>query len=73
MYQIIAGQDIKEIEFNIIDRWGNIIFQSQDKNFQWDGTYNESKCNSGVYAYFVNVSYSNGKEETLSGNITIIR
>jgi gliding motility-associated-like protein len=73
VYQIIAGQDIVGIAFKIIDRWGNILFESEDKEFQWDGSYKGQKCNNGVYAYFVDVSYSNGKTEKLSGNITLIR
>ena len=73
VYQIIAGQDIAGIAFKIIDRWGNILFESEDKEFQWDGSYKGQKCNNGVYAYFVDVSYSNGKTEKLSGNITLIR
>ena len=73
VYQIIAGQDIAGIAFRIIDRWGNILFESEDKEFQWDGSYKGQKCNNGVYAYFVDVSYSNGKTEKLSGNITLIR
>jgi gliding motility-associated-like protein len=73
VYQIIAGQDIAGIAFKIIDRWGNIIFESEDKEFQWDGSYKGQKCNNGVYAYFADVSYSNGKTEKLSGNITLIR
>ena len=73
VYQIIAGQDITGIAFKIIDRWGNILFESEDKEFQWDGSYKGQKCNNGVYAYFVDVSYSNGKKEKLSGNITMIR
>ena len=73
VYQIIAGQDIAGIAFKIFDRWGNILFESEDKEFQWDGSYKGQKCNNGVYAYFVDVSYSNGKTEKLSGNITLIR
>jgi gliding motility-associated-like protein len=73
VYQIIAGQDIAKIDFKIIDRWGKIIFESEDKKFQWDGSYRGQICNNGVYAYFVDVSYSTGKSETLSGNITLIR
>ena len=73
VYQIIVGQDIAKIAFKIIDRWGNILFESEDKEFQWDGSYKGQKCNNGVYAYFVDVSYSNGKKEKLSGNITLIR
>jgi len=73
VYQIIVGQDIVGIAFKIIDRWGNIIFESEDKKFQWDGSYKGQISNNGVYAYYVDVYYSTGKKDTLTGNITLIR
>lgn len=72
-YSIIVGNNIKAINFTIYDRWGNQIFQSTDKNFVWDGAFKGKPCNSGVYAYIVNVEYTNGGTELKSGNITLIR
>jgi gliding motility-associated-like protein len=73
VYQIIAGKNIDQIDFKIFDRWGNLIFQSDKKDFKWDGTYKSKPCNSGVYAYVVQVYYTGGSTETLSGNITLLR
>ena len=73
VYQIIAGKDISSIKFKIFDRWGAAIFESEDKKFQWNGKYKGLDCNSGVYAYFVEILYLSGKKETLNGNITLIR
>ena len=73
VYQIIAGKNIARINFKIFDRWGNLIFQSDKKDFKWDGNYKSKPCNSGVYAYIVEVTYVDGKDETLSGNITLLR
>jgi len=73
VFQIIVGTDIKSINFRIFDRWGNLMFESKDKKFKWDGTFNGKKCNSGIYAYAVELIYLNNKQETVSGNITLIR
>ena len=73
VYQIIAGKNIARINFKIFDRWGNLIFQSDKKDFKWDGNYKSKPCNSGVYAYIVEVTFVDGKDETLSGNITLLR
>jgi len=73
VYQIIAGKNVARINFKIFDRWGNLIFQSDKKDFKWDGSYKSKPCNSGVYAYIVEVTYVDGKDETLSGNITLLR
>jgi gliding motility-associated-like protein len=73
VFQIIVGKDIKSINFRIFDRWGNLMFESKDKNFKWDGTFKGKVCNSGIYAYAVEVIYLNNKQETISGNITLIR
>jgi gliding motility-associated-like protein len=72
-YSIIVGYDVASFTFNIYDRWGNNMFQSSTPNFVWDGTNKGANCNSGVYAYSMDVLYLDGKKETLSGNITLIR
>ncbi len=72
-YSIIVGYDVATFTFNIYDRWGNNMFQSSTPNFVWDGTNKGANCNSGVYAYSIDVLYLDGKKETLSGNITLIR
>lgn len=72
-YSIIVGNDIASFTFNVYDRWGNSMYQSSNRNFVWDGTYKGSNCNAGVYAYIIDVLYIDGRKETLSGNITLIR
>ena len=72
-YSIIVGSDIKAINFTIYDRWGNKVFESSQKDFVWDGSFKGKACNSGVYAFMVNVEYWNGTVEVKSGNITLIK
>ena len=72
-YSIIAGKNVKSIQFTIFDRWGNTILQTTNKQFSWDGTYKTKDCNAGIYAYQAQVEYVNGTSETRTGNITLIR
>lgn len=70
---IIVGKDILTFTLFIYDRWGNLILSTSDENFAWDGSYKGEPCNSGVYAYILEVKYITGVMEVKSGNITLIR
>ena len=61
-------------EIIIVNKWGEIIFQSNDYNEGWDGTYKNIPQEMGVYVYYVNY-IKNGKieKENLIGNLTLLR
>ena len=46
---------------------------SSDANFKWDGIFNGVKINTGVYAYQAEVTFTDGRKETYTGNITVTR
>jgi gliding motility-associated-like protein len=35
----------------IFDRWGEVIFETHDTAFGWDGTYNGELCKEGAYSW----------------------
>lgn len=70
---ILIGKDVLSFTLYIYDRWGNLMLETSDKEFSWDGTYKGEPCNAGVYAYILEVEYITGSKETRSGNITLIR
>lgn len=70
---IIVGKDVLSFTLSIYDRWGNRMVNTSDRNFSWNGTFKGEACNSGVYAYILEVKYIAGNAETKSGNITLIR
>ena len=45
----------------IINRWGNEIFHTANKDNGWDGTYNGHEAELGIYAYKITFlkSYNN--------------
>jgi gliding motility-associated-like protein len=40
-----------EFEMLIYNRWGQIVFKSENPSQFWDGTVNGNPCPEGVYAY----------------------
>jgi gliding motility-associated-like protein len=52
-YFQLFGNHIGAFNITIFNRWGEIIFYSDDFNRSWDGTYNGQVMEQGVYAYVV--------------------
>ena len=59
--------------FRIFDRWGKLLFETDDINKGWDGTKNGTPMNNGVYVYTVSVQCTDGNQQIFSGNVTLIR
>lgn len=64
---------IEYLEIQIFNRWGENIFSSNDKRFQWDGTYNGVICQDGVYTYRVKFLAKNGTEGEYIGHVNLLR
>ena len=67
------GNGICSLEFNIYNRWGDVVFQTQSPSDGWDGTHNGQEQPNDAYAYTANVRYCDGSSESKKGYITLIR
>ena len=63
----LAGQK------GIVNRWGEKVFSTTNPNTGWNGTHNGDRVNDGVFAYRLHVLFTDGKEEDLKGNVTLVR
>ena len=61
------------IDFNVkvFDRWGALIFESNDMNKGWDGMINGNKADEGTYLYIIRASGEDGRKFYLKGNIEL--
>jgi gliding motility-associated-like protein len=66
-------EQVAEYELVIYNRWGELIFISNDVNIGWDGYFKGKLAEQGVYIWKVKVKYANGKVENLAGDITLLR
>ena len=56
----------------IYNRWGELIFESKDRNLGWDGTFNGSYVKSDVYVWKLTGRYKNGRPIDITGDVTIV-
>lgn len=69
------GLVITKYEMTIFDRWGNLIFFSDDMNKPWDGRANHgTEISQGeVYIYSFKVTDFNKKKHEYKGIVTLVR
>lgn len=64
----------EEFNMQVFDRWGNLIFESNNSNVGWDGYDKHGKLlPAGVYVYKLTLRLSDGQRTTQVGDITMIR
>lgn len=69
----VRGFGIAKMKFSIYARWGEKVFESTSKNVGWDGMYKGKLLPMDVYAYTLEVEFSDGTKATKTGDITLIR
>ncbi len=58
----------------IFNRWGEMVFQSTDKNFIWDGTYKGRDVPVGTYPYLIRFSFLDDLEIfEKRGGVVVVR
>lgn len=69
----VIGNCLTSIQFSVYDRWGELVFKTDDIQTGWDGFHKGQPANSGTYAYKLKATQSNGVPIVLSGNVTLVR
>lgn len=64
---------VTEFKFEIFNRWGELIFVSDDINIGWDGYYKGNVCQQDVYIWKAFVKLNNGKTFKKTGDVTLLR
>lgn len=69
------GVFIKTFEMMIFDRWGNLIFYSDDYSKPWDGKANHGQklAQRDVYVYDIKLTDIKGIEHAYRGTVTLVQ
>ena len=67
-----------DFEFMVFNRWGELVFQTNERDEFWDGKFNGTPCPMEVYIWVLNAKALEdnaffSKETKLTGNVTLIR
>jgi len=66
------GQGVTNFKMYIYNRWGELVFQSDDITEFWNGTYNSSLCIDGVYSWIIFYEGTGKGEQMKAGRVTLM-
>ena len=76
-YFEVQGRNILSQKMSVYDRWGELVFSSNEIEARWDGTYRNQTLADGVYVYLIEIEGYDYKgdfySELLKGDVTILR
>lgn len=69
----VLGDGIQSIDFKIYNRYGQLVFESNNQTDGWDGTFNGNRLNQGVFAYTLEYTLVNGVKGQKEGSVTLVK
>lgn len=69
----VTGSGIAKIHWMVFDRWGELIFETEDLNAYWDVTHKGELVKQDVYVWKAEVTFITGIGENFFGHVTVIR
>jgi gliding motility-associated-like protein len=73
-FNIRISPDVVGMDIRIYDRWGQLIFRTNELRNGWDGSYNgKSEASIGSYQYIIKLKYRDESTDMHRGDITLVR
>jgi len=70
----IRYEGFSEIKtLKIYNRWGELVFETNDVDLYWDGTFRGKSLNPGVYVYYLEAICLSEEASIYTGNVTILK
>ena len=65
-------EGVDEYQLQIFNRWGVLIYESEDVMTGWDGYYQGKLSQQGVYVWHCTGTFTNGEQFRLVGDVTLL-
>ena len=73
----VYAQDMIALEFKVLDRWGGVLFETNNLEYGWDGQVNGRAAESGVYLWVFSFTGYRSNGEVYSdvevGTVALVR
>lgn len=69
----VRGFGIGKMDWKIYNRWGQMLYRSQNRKQGWDGTFNGKLQAMDVYTYTLDIEFTDGRKLRKTGDITLLR
>ncbi len=73
VWVVSQGSCVKQLKVDVYNRWGGLVYHSDDYRNNWNGTCKNAALPDGTYYYVVSATLSTNKQVVLKGNVTIMR
>lgn len=67
------ARGVVEYDMMIFNRWGELIFRSNDIKIGWDGYFNGKICQQDTYVWKVSMGFFDGRKYNNTGSVTLLR
>lgn len=65
--------EFTEYRMDIYNKWGELIFRTENANEAWSGAYRGGETIQGVYVYVLKYRNFAGAEKNIKGTVTVLR
>lgn len=70
---VVIGFGVAKMTFRVFNRWGQLMFESNDPKIGWDGRFKGADQPMDVYGFTLEAELITGEQMKKSGSITLIR
>jgi gliding motility-associated-like protein len=70
---LVKGFGIAKFSMKVYNRWGSLMFETNDPSVGWNGYFNGALQPMDAYAYLINLEFSDGTTATKNGSVTLLR
>ena len=71
--KVFVRGSIKDFTFSVFNRWGEVVFRTQNQSTGWDGSFRGKELDAGVFVYYLTGVDAAGNTINKKGNITIVK
>jgi gliding motility-associated-like protein len=71
-FKLLPGNKNNFVSLTIFNRWGQIVFQSNDRNKGWNGTFNKQPLATDIFVYFLIMKGLSGNSISKKGTVLLI-
>jgi gliding motility-associated-like protein len=69
----VKGQNIVEMDFKVFNRFGELVFETNDQSIGWDGNFRLKEEKDASFAWMLRYELLDGRSGDMNGNVTIVR
>jgi len=73
VFEPIKFENIASANMYIYNRWGNLLFQTNNLPVEWDGKTKNAESTEGTYFWIIEYTSINDEKNNMTGNLTLIK